>query len=305
MLIRMEWMAYFSSNEVYKILEQNPQGSIHSVFTNSFNIAFDKSLVHVGVYENGLAPFGIGLSRMDAQQLIRQIQNGQIVRWDHASGKLIFSNEAVLDMKQVKWTKHSFSDRLTNHSIIIDHFRYIADLFLQSDWQTGLAQTPDEKQELNQYLLSSTQVVTSSKFINEVNRLIQLIQGEISTEYESVFDYWMGRGLGLTPSGDDVLTGVCAFLSAFNGSKGEFQERLKSYLVAKGRQRTTHIAYEYLLYATNAKFHTHLIQMCKGMDSRSDIEFFQAVEEMKKIGHTSGADTLLGILLGIKALVLK
>ena len=41
----------FSSNEVYKILEQNPQGSIHSVFTNSFNIAFDKSLVHVGVYE--------------------------------------------------------------------------------------------------------------------------------------------------------------------------------------------------------------------------------------------------------------
>ncbi len=39
------------------------------------------------------------------------------------------------------------------------------------------------------------------------------------------------------------------------------------------------------------------------LDKPQGPEFLKALEEMKKMGHTSGADTLVGILVGIKASV--
>ena len=70
-----------------------------------------------------------------------------------------------------------------------------------------------------------------------------------------------------------------------------------------GRKRTTHIALEYLMYATENKFHSHLLQVCYVLGEPQGAEFSKALDEMKGIGHTSGADTLVGVLIGIKAAV--
>ncbi|MGE8206642.1 DUF2877 domain-containing protein [Heyndrickxia sp. NPDC080065] len=299
---RMEWTASLISTEIDKILEKNPQGCVHSVFTNSFNLVFGESLVHVGALENGLAPFGIGLNQNDVQKLIGQIRNKQSVSWDKLSRKLVFTEGIILSLNQVESKSHSFTKRRINQTNLMDNFHYVSNKFLESDWLPGLAQTAEEKKSIVNFLLSKLLLSSDFQLLNEMNHLVKLVQGDQTVNPASVFNYWIGRGLGLTPSGDDVLTGVCAILSSLYGTQGTFQEQLKRYLLVYGRKRTTHIAYEYLLYATENKFHSHLIQMCNVMDHPLGSEFLKSLEEMKQIGHTSGTDTLLGILLGIKAL---
>ena len=95
------------------------------------------------------------------------------------------------------------------------------------------------------------------------------------------------------------------YLSAFEGTNQTFLQQLKTYLSEHGRERTTHIALEYLLYASENKFHSHLLELCMVLDKPRGPEFLKALEEMKKMGHTSGADTLVGILVGIKAAVFQ
>ncbi|ALC88932.1 hypothetical protein AM500_03290 [Bacillus sp. FJAT-18017] len=296
------WTARAASNDIYRILESNPTGCVHSIFTNSFNLYFGGHLVHVGAAENGLSPFGIGLDQNDVQQLLRRINGKQTVVWDSSSNTLIFSEGASLSLEQAELTTHTINGSMCNLPHLKDNFLFVADRLRQEEWRTGLVETNEDKIVLIKYLLDPVFDQKDTVFLNKLDTLKKLARGDQTVEAESVFNYWIGRGLGLTPSGDDVITGICAIFSALKGTNKAFQEQLRSYLVEYGRERTTHIALEYLLYATENKFHSHLIQMCHVMDKPRGPEFLAALEEIRKIGHTSGADTIIGILLGINAL---
>ncbi|WP_181884367.1 DUF2877 domain-containing protein [Neobacillus piezotolerans] len=295
------WPANASSEEVYKILKSNPIGCVHSIFNNSFNLAFDKYLIHVGPVENGLSPFGIGMDRNHVLQLIRRISNKQEAVWDVASKTIEFSEGASISLQRAELTNHTLFGHLYNRQYLKENFLFVADRLLQEEWRTGLAETIDDKRTIVKYLLDHVFDQKDNPTLKELDNLKRLAHGDPTVAAENVFNYWIGRGLGLTPSGDDVITGICAILSALKGTNEAFQQQLKSYLVENGRKRTTHIALEYLLYATNSKFHSHLIQMCSVMDKPRGLEFLAALEDMRKIGHTSGADTIIGILVGIKA----
>ena len=64
-----EWFALAASADIYQILENHPKGTVHSVFTSSFNLVFGGNLIHIGGLEMGLAPFGIGLKQTEAGNL--------------------------------------------------------------------------------------------------------------------------------------------------------------------------------------------------------------------------------------------
>ncbi|WP_316568168.1 DUF2877 domain-containing protein [Neobacillus sp. YIM B06451] len=297
------WPARAFSDEIYKILKSNPNGYVHSIFNNSFNLAFDNYLVHVGPVENGLSPFSIGLVRHDVQQLIMKISNKQEVAWDVPSKTIVFSEGASISLEQAEVTNHTLDGHYYNPHLLKENFLFVADTLLDDYWQTGLAENNDDKRMLIKYLLDPIFDQKDNLILKELDNLKKLAHGEETAVAETVFNYWIGRGLGLTPSGDDVITGICAILSALNGTNKAFQQQLKSYLVENGRKRTTHIALEYLLYATESKFHSYLIRMCYVMDKPRGPEFLAALEDMRKIGHTSGADTIIGMLVGIKATV--
>ncbi|WP_409275100.1 DUF2877 domain-containing protein [Neobacillus sp. SCS-31] len=295
------WPARAFSDEIYKILKSNPNGYVHSIFNNSFNLAFDNYLVHVGPVENGLSPFSIGLVRHDVQQLIMKISNKQEVAWDLPSKTIVFSEGASISLEQAEVTNHTLHGYLNHRHHLKENFQFVANSLLHADWQTGLAETNDDKRMLIKFLLDPMFGLKDNLILKELDNLKKLAHGDETVVAETVFNYWIGRGLGLTPTGDDVITGICAILSAIKKTNKAFQQQLKTYLVEKGRKRTTHIALEYLLYATESKFHSHLIQMCDVMDKPRGPEFMAALEDMRKIGHTSGADTIIGILVGIKA----
>ncbi|MCM3711414.1 DUF2877 domain-containing protein [Sporosarcina luteola] len=295
--------AIAASDEVSHILKANPNGHVHSVFSTSFNLAFGGHLVHVGALGNGIAPFGIGLEQTGAHLLTTLLAVDLEVVWDKESMSVLFPKGISLSLNEAKWTNHTVQSSTYDLTSLEDNFKFLANRLLQDDWNTGLAETSDEKKRIIHYIVDPSSSIEGIAVLDKLNDLKNLVWHHELDE-KKVFDYWIGRGLGLTPSGDDVITGICAVLSALEGTDQTFLRKLKPYLIEYGQKRTTYVALEYLLYATDNKFHSHLQQLCYVLDKPRGTEFLKAVEEMKEIGHTSGADTVLGMLLGMKAAVI-
>ncbi len=83
----------------------------------------------------------------------------------------------------------------------------IADRLLQADWQTGLAETEEEKKRIIHYLLDPSSSHEDVLVLEKLEDLKKLASNHEGTEAEKVFNYWIGRGLGLHLAGTMLLQG--------------------------------------------------------------------------------------------------
>lgn len=299
------FVAEVSQAVVLHILNDKLTGVVHSTFTNSFNIIFDNEIIHIGATEKGIAPFGIGMSGIDAQRLTKKVSIGEPVSWDKDSQKIVFNHLTSLSLQNVILANHSLHHSAYNATILQDNLTLIGNILLQKNWQTGLVQTDDEKREIIHSLIFETDFNQNYPALLEVEKMLLFARGGELTnvDTDSMFDYWIGRGPGLTPSGDDLTTGVCAMLSILDGANTDFLEALKVYLAKHGEKRTTQVSLAYLTYAANNEYHSHLVELSKRLLKRESTELLVALEKVRELGHTSGTDTLIGILLGIRAVI--
>jgi hypothetical protein len=106
-----------------------------------------------------------------------------------------------------------------------------------------------------------------------------------------------GLGSGLTPSGDDVLTGLALGIRA---GLGTLPEPLAQALHAAVAGRTTDLAVARVRHAVAGRadeaVHRLLTVLVDGPADGLDL----AVRAVVEYGHTSGADTLVGIDRGLR-----
>ncbi|VUS83112.1 DUF2877 domain-containing protein [Klebsiella spallanzanii] len=105
---------------------------------------------------------------------------------------------------------------------------------------------------------------------------------------------WLGKGPGLTPSLDDMLIGMmlaawCAGQMSCYGGRTFFRASGDLHAV------TTQVSVNYLRYASEGRFASPLMHFAHALQRRRRIE--PAIEALLAMGHTSGADTLLGFWL--------
>ncbi|AHG19378.1 hypothetical protein Z042_06905 [Chania multitudinisentens RB-25] len=109
----------------------------------------------------------------------------------------------------------------------------------------------------------------------------------------------LGKGPGLTPSNDDTLVGM--LLSAHLDSRVEVA-RLPAFFSGSQplSQLTTLVSAHYLQFAEQGIFSTPLQTLAHALLQPSQLP--DAIRDLLDIGHFSGADTLLGIWLGVMAI---
>lgn len=142
-----------------------------------------------------------------------------------------------------------------------------------------LKETIESKNPITGLNGKNESLINNSAFLEKINPLIN--PNEI-----------IGRGLGLTPSGDDILIGILFVLF----SKGKEQQVDKIKLEAS-LSRTNDISREFLQYALKGIFSESLLELL-GTDNID-----QSVNCILSTGHTSGADSLLGIHYGINNII--
>ena len=106
----------------------------------------------------------------------------------------------------------------------------------------------------------------------------------------------IGLGVGLTPSGDDFVTGL--LLGFLTGTFPFDEEELEDFreMVKRQAMYTNDISRQYLLCACEGEFgenYHQLLRLCKTGQSIS-----KCLEQIIQTGHTSGLDALNGLAAG-------
>ena len=112
----------------------------------------------------------------------------------------------------------------------------------------------------------------------------------------------IGLGLGLTPSGDDFLVGYLAGLQCGTG-KERPREKFTSVFsagVVRFARRTTEVSRAYLEHAAQGRVSRVLFDLARAIgQSESQAHTQRAARAALQVGSTSGADSVLGLLLGL------
>jgi hypothetical protein len=125
---------------------------------------------------------------------------------------------------------------------------------------------------------------------------------------ESAVGRAVGLGLGLTPSGDDFLTGLVAAAHFWppaeehSGERDRHQVLEQSlYAAIEARLGSTTLASAFMLRAAlDLRFSEPLLSLLSGLD-RADVSAAgSCVREMIGLGATSGRDMLAGVLFGLE-----
>lgn len=116
-----------------------------------------------------------------------------------------------------------------------------------------------------------------------------------------------GLGPGLTPSGDDVLGGfaaIMALLSPQLSADSISRKHIASTIAAMAKPRTTKLSSVLLEFAARGEVSEQIGTLILSLNLPAE-EFeivLKSVAGVLAFGATSGGDTLLGMLLGLRAL---
>ena len=126
------------------------------------------------------------------------------------------------------------------------------------------------------------------------NWLSDTLNGEKSLEFSSLNHKLVGLGPGLTPSGDDFWCGVMIALYAL----GYFEvlRKISGVILSQAKYRTNKISCAHLECAARGQGAQALHEMISAMGMADEARLDSALCALDKIGHTSGWDSLAGIV---------
>jgi hypothetical protein len=111
----------------------------------------------------------------------------------------------------------------------------------------------------------------------------------------------VGLGIGLTPSGDDILAGLLATLIIT--SKVEYRNWLMGLmekLLPRIEGLTNEISINYLKAVSEGYFPERVSNLIAAMiTAKSFADVQPALQEMLEWGHTSGYEITLGMVIGL------
>lgn len=274
------------------LLSKNENGHVHSRFSNGFNIKMGDSLVFIGNNKNGLLPFGIHLQEGNTMRAVSSVNNGDVVFWN--------SRTSCLELPGVKISLEkgkSFKNELitlTSQNVFSMSFERFC--FQLNDIQDLTGLDISFKEFLNKFHTGEQKMLGAEPY------LVMLIEAAKSSDeqlIEKVLRYFLGRGQGLTPSGDDMIVGLVAFDATSPFLSTCFYDKVSELI--EGESITTDVAREYLRYALKQEYSSTVSEMVNVLASGDAFHFEKVFQDLIGVGHSSGLDTVLGILIGMLA----
>lgn len=266
-------MTNFHSVFVNKVIFNTSfhQWYVHSMFDKIINLAHEHSpylltLTHVS---HPIVPYGIHLMPHDFEQLKLNIMQGESVIL--SEGQLQWREHQILLQGQLMSTKLSLS-LVMQH----DKFEMLLAYIQTLQVKNGFGHTFKESLQNQQHLIK--------KIIQHKNK-------------EAYIQQLIGRGIGLTPTGDDFLLGYCLAQHFYPDELGK--KALQKIIHMP--QMTTDISRHYLYCALTQHFHGLLLQLAHLLTEAqtTNLQLQQCIQNILTFGHTSGCDILTGFILSV------
>ncbi|WP_159443179.1 DUF2877 domain-containing protein [Pilibacter termitis] len=248
---------------VHSSMKNEIELKVHSVFQSGFNMQIDNQLIFIGNLEKGITPFGL---HMETSEFLRL-------------------KEAV---KMEKKLSVFFPPTFHTMTLLANGETFHFDEVEEHDGNLTIHQPFVESKKIQ-----GIKLLTGLDFTEELEENSETLSCLFSTNEEKIergLTYYLGRGCGLTPSGDDFLVGLLSVDSHFNLLDSQFYPILEKLL---HERRTTDVSTMYLRAALQKKFSSLIIDFLSQTHESSFLALLAS-------GSTSGADTMAGIFVGMK-----
>jgi len=298
-------------------------GTIHSVFRQAINIALDDTVLTLLGDRLPRMPNSVRLPSAVVEEQVRYLQPGMDVQV--GSGKLLIPacHFSLRLPETPPWEpRPEIAACHWHHKTVAQHTSQLAHYLIDRQQQEGLA-------SLLGPLLLGQQVQETPLTLMALPKLRMLAQAGWQRDnmgIEEATRGLAGLGPGLTPSGDDALGGFAAvmvLLSSHLSADSTFRGHIAAIIAAVARPRTTTLSGVLLAHAACGEVAEPLGKMllalalpteeragaspaptfrtCRG-DPCGRPAILHAANHLLAFGSTSGSDTLLGVLLGLRAL---
>ncbi|HAT8013049.1 DUF2877 domain-containing protein [Citrobacter rodentium] len=238
-----------------------------------------------------------GLYRLPDGEWTLHSRFSQAINFIHAGGKLLtlYRYGKGMGPSGVLLPDDAFSRCIQLEKMVKRDARlYGRGIILQPLRQLALRLTPGDLQPVNLTLFSSPtglggplkQAVASLSLYPQIAAQLARWRDGYAPDW-----HWLiGRGPGLTPSGDDLLTGMMAVFHAAEKPMPLFLPPADQLVFL-----TTSVSCSYLNSARVGEFSTPVLKVIRRLQSGRSPQ--SAIRRLLAVGHTSGADILLGIAI--------
>ncbi|MCI1553627.1 MAG: DUF2877 domain-containing protein [Levilactobacillus sp.] len=249
-------------------------GRVTGLFKHSLNIQFSGILFHLGRKTETLSCLGITLPDDQVMSILRQVSVDDQARFINGTIYLYTQMTVlavpVMTLKEVNLTvPTNLSPTLLPAALA--KFQRIP---FQEKW--GLANMEQ-----------------ASRLSN------QLLSANLAADIQAVAGHLVGRGRGLTPSGDDIMVGFTTALTAFQDPRAALWRETLAMLAKQNV--TTSVSVAYLRAASERVASQKLIHLIAALKQGSTTDILAAIQSVENFGHTSGIDTLFGFATGLTA----
>lgn len=290
-------------SEVLKIIAESDNIHIHSVFNRVINLCAANRIVSLATHDVDVSPNTVvtelspangwpayGLSR-DSHVAIRN--------------KSIYLDEVlVIEL----WPSRLFTGKIISEHISLDKQTAYKNLQLVRSLTSHCENSP-----LSLYCAEIPAIVKGdysrritdpycASIINPLRELTRLIQNGYTDELSPCAHKLIGFGNGLTPAGDDILSGLMlslAFTAKALDCADYILNRVNPAIIRDSKELTTLLSAELLYYAAkglgSASIEKFLTQILNSAEEDLTVALLNKVLD---IGHSSGFDIVFGILLG-------
>lgn len=260
------------SNFLIPVLSDVGMGYVHSIFENTFNIVFEGKLIHFGNRQSSVSAFGILIPTRDLKAIMTVIEREDRVKVQ-AGTLTIYARNKIW---KIKTTSFEQVDCRVPSMDLVDQ-RFLKDLL---------------KKFISLSIERRTGVLTSEQELFFINELTHK-DWEDKTFQQSFIAHFIGRGIGLTPSGDDMLMGILMM----NQSLGLNHHWKKILMNQLEEIKTTEVSMAYYGALLEGYTSSLFVDFLQAMKEKNLANWDELINQISKYGHTSGWDTLYGIQL--------
>ena len=262
----------YASASVWEHLGTDWVGQVHSKFRTSLNVEVEGLLLHIGHNPNRLSGLGMSLPQGEGGLVIEDMAIGDLVRSTSQKVSLFPSRGMPV--------VYRWSDIQKVASTVA--FGSLAPQDLE------LLETT-----LGAMRLKSRLGLDLTEEVRE--RLDTLVQpGAAEVDRRRAIEWLLGRGLGLTPSGDDIVAGY-AFVMWASG-----RDVLDARLRVSARLKTTPVSATMLHMLGFGEVSSAVMAVWNALLAHDESALKDALNGLLDLGHTSGIDTMYGMLLGAR-----
>lgn len=310
-------MSFFSitdtSDYLKELLLHENCGIVHSVYRKTINLSIGGTLAALQAKGSPLSPISLitTLTSEEMEALKIKVGDSFNINGDFITIHKNSESYALSESNRTKKNEITFSLENANiYNLNLTHTLKEKEtlLLLYNNIKKSLAGMSTGGFEIifnHRVNADTSMMLTAAK--NRIERCTELYREGKIYETGTELARLIGLGIGLTPSGDDFLCGVLAGLILAGQTDSDLGHSLKN-AISQHLTDTVDVSAAFLRCALEGQFSRAVNQLTtlpdkisSNSNSQTDIADAQTItDNFLAIGHSSGTDTLCGIMYALE-----